>query len=275
MGEPNALEVDAPRKGMHVGAIAMIDALAFQGIWDLFDADAVFETMEHVKTIANHAARSVTASLAQFAGPGRLAHAPQGTSLCLSDTIVFALHIENFEPETLTIRIETIQSALTAYVVHAVANMIAVASHGPVHLNYRGAITWGEFRIHDNYLLGPAVDEVATLHQQPDAAGVLLTRAAGNRILAIEKHPGALPKEFRPPLLCFEHQLPLKSGATDACAMVVNPFAGCTDRKQLHDVQDGMKRAFRGSQVDSHLRKFRNTMELTSAAAKGWATVRG
>jgi hypothetical protein len=73
-----------PGRGMHVGAIAIIDALAFKGIWSAFPSDQVFETMDQTRAMLLHAASAAVAAAA-----------------------------------------------------------------GPVNLNYRGAVTWGEFRIHD------------------------------------------------------------------------------------------------------------------------------
>lgn len=270
--ESSNAEVGGPRKGMHVGAIAMIDALAFKGVWDLFESDAVFESMLQTEQIITHCASSVSKHLQHLSGGGRLKYPPEGTALCLSDTIVFALHIPNFEPEVDPLRIRKLEAALTACAVFAVARIVAVAAHAPVPLNYRGAITWGEFAIHRNYLLGPAIDEVAELHQRTDGAFIELTASAEERMREV---PDVLPREFRRPLLCFEHDVPIKGQLQAERRMVVNPFAACTTGAELHDVQDGVKRAFRDSEDEGHQRKRRHTMTLMAAAARVWSSVCG
>jgi hypothetical protein len=131
-------------------------------------------------------------------------------------------------------------------------------------LNFRGAITWGEFVISDNLLVGPAIDEVAELHQRADAAIVELTTLAAGHLLRFRSFE-PVPIELRADHLALEHDVPLKEGGSDR-RWVVNPFAICSTPSEMHEVLDGMKRAFGEDAPERHPTKYRNTLALASAA---------
>jgi hypothetical protein len=250
---------------MHVGAISIIDALGFKGIWQRHDVDAVLESMHDLRKHIVATAESVTKHLAKFGGPGRLNHAPQGTARFLSDTIVIALHLPNFGPETLTDRIDTIKSAMTTFVVHATGFAIAGGTQGSTPLNYRGTITWGEFLIDENFLIGPAVDEAAALHERADGAIVDLTDSAAEQMLRF-RGSSLLPPELAFDRLLLQHDVPLKKGGVER-RWVVNPYSVCSRPAERHDVLQGIKAAFGEHGEATHASKYRNTMNLLSAAS--------
>jgi hypothetical protein len=216
---------------------------------------------EHVA----HASESVTRNFMQFSGPGRLRNAPRGSVRLLSDTIVIAVHIPSFEPFVDEMRINVARSAMTTFVVHAIGFAIAAATQGPALLNYRVAITWGEFVINENLLIGPAVDEVANLYERADAAVVDLTSCAAEHVLRLKNLPG-VPPELQPDRLMFEYDIPVKCGHSER-RWVVSPYAVCSRAADRHDVLAGIKSAFGEQGATLHATKYRNTMNLLAAAS--------
>jgi hypothetical protein len=88
-------------------------------------------------------------------------------------------------------------------------------------LVYRGVVTAGEFAIHDdhNFLVGPAVDEVASLERDADGAFVWLTDRARATVFDGGQQEDDAEKIFQ------HHDVPMKDGRSVA-TVVVDPVTG-------------------------------------------------
>ncbi len=255
----------------------MLDALGFKGIWERSAPEAVFENMLAVREAVMRAAASATRALAKnLTGPGKLAEAPMATAQFLSDTIVIALHFRGFGAADNERTRAIVEAAMVAYTVHMTAFAIAGSAHteNAAPLNYRGAVTWGEFLLQDNFLVGPAVDQVAELHNRSDGAFVELTNSAALRFERASSAP--FPPEIKPRRLALEFSIPIKADCRTGSVQraerrwVVNPFATCSNAGEVHDVLDGMKRAFGTDGAQVHATKFLNTMTFVGEARRAW-----
>ena len=151
-------EREAKEERMHVGAVAMIDALGFKGIYRRHSPKAVIERMQAIR-------REVTAYPSGAADPST------ARIVNVSDMIVMGLHDVEEDPSL------TISS-----VAFLVSNLMRFAALGDPPLAYRGCIAYGEFEMEGDVLLGPAIDEAATSAEQAEAAVVWCTPSAAGKI---------------------------------------------------------------------------------------------
>lgn len=142
----------------HTGAVAVLDALGFKGIWRSWRPDDILRKLEDTVS------RTTGFEDEQLLS-GTVAHITQLRRIrFLSDTIVVASSI------TPSPDVETTPSMQAGYDLDAlydVSNAVAglqrwmlKSSIGPP-LAYRGAIAFGEFVIRGPFMIGPAVDEAA------------------------------------------------------------------------------------------------------------------
>jgi len=85
---------------------------------------------------------------------------------------------------------------------------------------YRGCITYGRFEVDKEFIVGPAVDEAASLASLAEAAAVWLAPSAFAATQAFERTVPPANLEEAP---WIRYGVPLKNGATYE-TKVVNPF---------------------------------------------------
>ncbi len=221
------------------GAVALIDALGFRGIWSKAEPAAI---VAQLRTARVRAANEV--NLQSFLRPN-------------------SLHISSFS-DTLFVGGTVSEDEDLAGIVHRVA--LAVASiqstqlDAPVPLNYRGCISVGEVMIGHDFFVGQPVDDAATLYEQAQAAVVWLTPST--RQALDERHLG---------LTLFEWTVPLKSGPLKT--LVANPFAAIA-YEQIHALNlaaidmliPAFMRPFRASRAVEVVQKEQNTSAFLDAA---------
>lgn len=146
---------------MKEGAVAMIDALGFRGIWDRWPPDQVLTNMHAMKDSLEEGLKDIaTQPDMQF------------EATFLSDTVVIGLALPPSLPN---------HDALSLiYVTDIVTRVLTRSARSSTPLAYRGAVAYGEYEISSNFILGRAIDEAADNHESAQGAIVwLLPRAPG------------------------------------------------------------------------------------------------
>lgn len=162
---------------MKRGALVMMDALGFKGIWR---RPAVRDAPDLVITKLRSLTRDANAHIDSMHSQGRPQDNQSPTNLLemvsasfLSDSVVVGVAIKGGErlvdafPNEIA---ETMDPALFDEVSAEIAVLMAcryasavmglAAKSLPV-LAYRGCISFGDFELEDNFIVGPAVDEAA------------------------------------------------------------------------------------------------------------------
>lgn len=189
------------------GAIVMMDALGFKGIWKHHSRDAVIDRMHLIEESVRRILTIPSAAVARSLG-----FDPFMTFL--SDTIVMAF-CDPKRPKAAV----ALATAAAGYALHAAATDTANERSWSCPLAYRGAITFGRFYAEDRYVLGPAIDEAAEAMNVSEGAFVFLTTSARDHF-----------RQYSPRPVATWWTVPLKSRGLNAPAAscetwVASPFA--------------------------------------------------
>lgn len=131
------------------GAVVMMDALGFKGIWKHFTLEDVVRKLHVIEKQVQEAEKTWSLQVARQLGLGQ-------RSTFLSDTIAIAC-ADTQRPHAVV----ATAVAFAGMALHAGGTDTAYGEHYAVQLAYRGAIAYGEFYMEDRYLVGEAVDEAA------------------------------------------------------------------------------------------------------------------
>lgn len=149
-------------RARQTGAVTFLDVLGWKGIWQQNSSaietlrGLVQETMNKAITISNEYSEQP-----EFRGKKEITNV-----LSISDTI--AVFTEGSPTNTIEIHTKICSWLLG----HALNQEIPI----------RGAISYGEYIVQDNIMLGYAVDEAASWHESTDWIGVILTPSAQMKI---------------------------------------------------------------------------------------------
>jgi len=128
-------------------------------------------------------------------------------------------------------------------------------------LNYRGCISTGQLAVGNDFFLGEAVDDAASLYEAAQAALVWLTPAAR-----------AAVKETEFGLSLIDWPVPLKSGGS-LNALVVNPFAAIAytdpdalDVAAIDATFERFKMPFESAKTVDVAQKAQNTLRFLEVA---------
>ena len=202
----------------HTGAVAVLDALGFKGIWKSWSPVNVLHKLEDVLERTAWFPEEKLLS-------GQVDHLRQERRLCfLSDTIVVASSI------TPSPYVETTPSMQAGYDLDAlfdVSNAVAglqkwmlTSSIGPP-LAYRGAIAFGEYLIRDPFIIGPAVDEAAEGEKLAEGALVWFCPSALRQFENALRFPApGFPRPGRDFPVKHPWAVPLESGQRFNTAVV-------------------------------------------------------
>lgn len=207
-----------PDSIVSTGAVAVLDALGFKGIWKSWRPEDILRKLEDTvnRTDGFEAEQLLHGEVHRLKQVRRLRF--------LSDTIVIASSI-TANPEA-----EASPSMLAGYdrdalfdVCNAVAGLqrwMLRSALGPP-LAYRGAIAFGEFLIRGSFLIGPAVDEAAEAEKLAEGALVWFCPSALKRLtnsLGFDLPGAARPGRDFPVKLPWA--VPLKGGHRFETAVV-------------------------------------------------------
>jgi hypothetical protein len=233
---------------MNRGAVAVIDALGFKGIWGNA-AKPSLAVLGTLKAIGEAAKADVTKTkllLDRRRLPDELAmmlKEPDLKAVQLSDTIVIAAgrrprarkpwkrHAEAWK-EKWDFSVEDFESAVDGYlrllVARCVCSILRTAALCDPPLIYRGTITVGRFAIDENFLLGPAVDDAAELMDLADGPFVWLAPSA-------RRLKDGITDTLEPKWsdVSVPYDVPLKGGRVFP-TRVLNPFASSSPDERKH-----------------------------------------
>lgn len=192
---------------MQKGAVAFLDVLGFKGIWRRpgVPAAAVLNKLQGLKERIGEA----------IVRPNEPPDATGFRSwvLFLSDTLVIATTANYSRPRAEDEMLPLWYACLGA------ATAVAAAAENDPTLVYRGSVSFGEFEIRDQFLIGPAIDEAAEAEKLADGALIWLCPSATRIVEAVT--PGnALNKDLR---VVRDYHVPLKAGRSYR-THVVNPL---------------------------------------------------
>lgn len=228
---------------MTKGAVALLDALGFKGIWQRCEPWTPDDVVAKLKDAA------------QRAKTEREADEAHGfTDLIsldvhfLSDTVVLAAEAGGpagryTEPDHLIFY-------LCEKVTQFTENMLDDTQGPPIA--YRGAIAYGDFMIDRPFILGPAVDEAAEAERLADGAFVWLCPTALR----------ALGDRTPPP--SFAYPVPMKNGGTFT-TLVVPPVSDLPP--SVADAMRQLEKAFGMPNAGVHEQiKYQNTVQMVREA---------
>jgi len=210
---------------MRTGAVVMIDALGFKGIWDGADPSVILRKMGALKQAAESDIKGV-----------KLGHVRGAKVAFLSDTIVIG--VASGQPvgrgpgPNKRGNVRAIMQAA-----FQTASVLAAALEEAPRLAYRGCLTFGEFEIDGPFVLGPAIDEAATHYECADGAFVWLTPKAK----AIADADADTSYFQSAPAVCFV--VPLKAGASFE-TWTVTPFGWRVAAVDRQDVAERLLGTF-------------------------------
>jgi hypothetical protein len=200
--------------GMKTGALVMLDALGFKGIWKRHDQAKVIPKLQGLRTKVERFNEEIRAKVAAFDEPeetGRVFKTLAIHAKFLSDTIVLGVSCDVPPTRNTNELLLEIGSYLTS---HA----LAFALQEPPALAFRGSIAVGEFLIDDNFILGPAVDDAAA--HMDLAEGAFVWMAPSARTAKRKSRGGGDDRYFS------AFRVPLKGGSSYH-THVIAPFAEC------------------------------------------------
>jgi hypothetical protein len=259
------------------GVIALVDALGFKGIWKDPDQPSVDvlntlrrvgekgrEFQERIKPFLALARKNVP-----FPWAG-LWRDLQMRVLQFSDTTVIAAwrrprkrqlrkkHEEKARAETQLVQAERekgVDAMLRFIVCTCVCEILKEAALADPPLAYRGVVTSGSFLIEENYLLGPAIDEAASLLDTADGPFVWLVPAVAKLKDQLEL-PG-----FVPPLtpdtwkrIVVRGPVPLRSGRFFS-ASILSPVALCDSEEDERKVRKGLLATMKSDLIEVAIKR--------------------
>jgi hypothetical protein len=252
------------------GAIVMLDALGFRGIWRRYPSHAVIAKLKDLAETTENETRSIQetavrdqANFIEFVQP-----------MFLSDTVVFGVTTKPAEivnaasslaPSMMQVlRIKLTDVSLAAEAIRIAAELTAgfirrAVSTEPA-LAFRGCLSFGDFGMTDRFLIGEAIDEAASSMNKPHAAVVMLGPSA-------DKFPQAqLPSHMSP---LFRYPLPIKPDKSVQTTKCVAPFNGDDELSVLGPLLEQFGATFKAADPelrDDVAEKGANTKNFLTAA---------
>ena len=193
---------------MKRGAVALLDALGFKGIWRDHSSGDVLAALRSVAKFASEAGEIAAEALSEVS---EFSDVKVEVS-AFSDTLLITATTDQ-RPDKPPLPQDAYDQWSTIAEISAVAMVGSVSPILVPPLLYRGAIAFGEFEVSEGrFYVGPAIDEAAEFESIADGAFVCLTPSAMRLILG--EGDGFLIKGW---------PVPLKNGQTYVTD-VVNPL---------------------------------------------------
>jgi len=183
--------------GFRLGAIALLDALGFKGIWMRQDQHAVIQRLGRLRR------RGLELQGADRKGVLLRDHALHLRTTCVSDTIAISAVLRGANPPR-----RWLYRALNS-VCWVAGFMMEEALGGSPPLLFRGAVAAGELLVSSTFWIGPAVDEAAEWHETADGPFFLATPSA---LDVSDTHADTYPHHHLDPILMLPYEVPLGDG---------------------------------------------------------------
>jgi hypothetical protein len=238
---------------MNTGAVVMLDALGFKGIWKR--NPEILEKLRATPEVLDALTAGFWQALIDNAARKGKTITRKSRVTFLSDTIVIEVSSEG--PATEERRWSEV--AVATYFAFAAAMMGAI--FGPPAMAYRGVIAVGDFEIDPPFIVGPAIDEAAELMNLAEAA-ITWSAPSAREVIA---RTGGKDASALSGGLWVPWQVPLKGGGVyDAFAVqpfIGPPLAGASQA----EVMDAMLRTFDNPRIDIQMKR-QNTETFLKAA---------
>ena len=231
---------------MPTGAVVMIDALGFKGIWNRIDPEKAVAKMRSMQMKARE-------------GVSLHEHTASSSSAFLSDTIVFGI-----APTSLFESAGARNASTILLAAFHVLDVIGLALQDEPLLSYRGCITFGSFLIDGSFVIGAAVDEAAEHYEQAEGAFVWLAPSA-RAVWDVAKRRLDPPDTHIVP-----YAIPLKGGARYQ-SYAVSPFDTAAESDERQSVRSKLLSTFDVGQGSTSLAvqiKRQNTEKFLAWLAK-------
>lgn len=175
------------RPKLENGAVAILDALGFKGIWNEPHPARVVDALASARDAAR---RSV--KFHNYFGSGKM-------------------HVAAFS-DTIIVTVQDTSGRSLLGITHAVASVCA--AKGPVPIAFRGCIAAGKLLVSEDVFIGGAMDEGAAWYERADASLTWFTPTAVEALGTLQESD----------IDVLQWSVPLKGGgALDT--LVVNPFS--------------------------------------------------
>lgn len=264
------------------GSVAILDALGFKGIWRE-NPLSVLTGLKLVRDKADEYCRSRLESLdiqdemQQELSELILPRLELGIRFFSDTVLVFARERYPHQLDELDFvkeedgKVRQFINGLTVDLCAQVCSYIWICGIAmEPALLFRGALTFGEFWVDDEFVVGPAIDEVASLMNEPQAAMIWCSRAASESYATIQElwkmvddfrlkgYPNMPSRNARLEVLLPNYPVPLRSG-DKLCSTVVNiaPFIGEDFDQVIRKVNEFMC----SEQVDIRIKR-QNTLKF-------------
>jgi hypothetical protein len=235
-----------------IGAIAMLDALGFKGIWRRATREAVIEKLQRLKEKADE-------RVGRLKSESAVARLEINLDVAmLSDTIVIGVDCPRVQEQP---KLRDDSPYLLLFAAAAAAAIMEEAAASEPLLAYRGVITWGAFHMTDRFLVGEPIDEAAQLEKEAEAAVVWLAPSA---LAALTEN-----RLGRDGLGFVPWAVPLKGGGSFETA-VVNPFHWLRgpENQEIRGALEGrLLSVFSSARLDVNVKR-QHTQRFLEAAAE-------
>jgi hypothetical protein len=209
---------------MQKGAVALIDALGFRGIWSRHRPEAVLSEMKSVKDWFESRISEQFKTQPDF---------NCGVAF-LSDTIAISMAYSG-GPE------EHREALCALYLGDVISWVLYRVLKSEIPFAYRGAITIGEYEVSPHFLIGQAIDEAASAHELAQGAIIWLTPAAHERVTNwLRIRPGTHMVKF---------DVPLKSGDTFS-TLTLSPLEQAQDVNDAEEITRNLLATFSSQSID-------------------------
>lgn len=229
---------------MKEGAVAVIDALGFRGVWRRYPAKIVIENMQRIKI-------KLEKDLTEIGGQGEM----QFDVAFLSDTIILGLSfLENdYRDKSLSI----------IYVTDILTRILAWSARSSTPLSYRGTVSYGRFIIEPSFIVGEAIDEATTYHESAQGAVVWLLPSTKDKVADWLKDQSTNTHLVR-------FNVPLKNG-DEFQSYTVSPIVQAGDVRDAIDLTIKILGTFKSNNLEVAIKK-QNTIKHLQAcyAWRNW-----
>ena len=222
---------------MREGAVAVIDALGFRGIWRRYPPEIVIENMQRVKDQFEKDLREIgDQSKIQF------------DAAFLSDTIIIGLSLpdNDFREKALSI----------IYVTDVLTRILAWSARSSTPLSYRGAVSYGKYIIEPSFIVGEAIDEATIYHESAQGALVWLLPNTKDIVADWLRNQ---PKNTH----LVKSDVPLKNGNTFH-TYTVSPIVQTSDIRDAIDLTLKILDTFKTTNIEISVKK-QNTIKHLQA----------
>jgi class 3 adenylate cyclase len=219
---------------MQNGAVALIDALGFRGIWSRHDPQDVLTSLKQLKDVMESRIAKQFATQPAF----------QCSVAFLSDTIAISMSFDNPQGKTESTAMSVV------YLCDIISWILEHSLRSNIPFAYRGAVAVGEYELSPHFLIGEAIDEAAEAHELAQGALIWLTPKARDMVADLLRDRPSNTHLVRFPV-------PLKGGDTFN-TFTVSPLEQAGGVEDANALTRNLLRTFVGAKIDVAI-KLQNT----------------